>query len=50
MSPRRRARARRLVTELEVLRISRAKESLPDHALLPPSARDRALAPGLLRP
>jgi hypothetical protein len=41
--------ARRLVTEREVLRIARAKESLPDDAPLTRSAQDRALTLGLLR-
>lgn len=38
------------VTELEVLRIARAKESLADDAVLTPRASDRTLATGFLRP
>jgi hypothetical protein len=37
------------VTELEVLRIERAKELLAADAVLTASAKDRALALGLLR-
>lgn len=37
-----------LITERDVLRIARAGERLPDHALLTPSARDRAGALRLL--
>jgi putative phosphotransacetylase len=48
-APRSGPRARRLVTERDVMRISSEGGALPQDALLTPSARDRARAVGLLR-
>jgi hypothetical protein len=48
-APRSGPRARRLVTERDVMRISSEGGVLPPDALLTPSARDRARAVGLLR-
>jgi hypothetical protein len=48
-APRSGPRARRLVTERDVMRISSEGGALPPDALLTPSARDRARAVGLLR-
>lgn len=44
------SRGRRLVTEHDVLAIASRGESLPDGAILTPSARDRARALGLANP
>jgi hypothetical protein len=46
--PRDGARRRPLVTERDVMRLSNEGGALPAHALLTPSARDRARALGLL--
>lgn len=43
------AERRPLVTERDVLRHAQSGVPLPDHAILTPSARDRARAVGLLR-